>query len=220
MATLFIYNQAESRMEICPYEGNLPYVWNSRLSAAEFAGREHTDIAWTDRRLLEAYDSLCCVWGGPLKVNHAFCRIKSRMHKAQSAHYAGLAMDIGRGMKLSDLGKLRALAVKTGDWGYVEPSHIAPTWVHVELRLGSAPGYPALSAGDRSVYCFVLQDALKAIGYEIPFTGIMDASTVNALKKFQMQNALQISGKANRKTWKALFEVAEAASLPQAKFTE
>jgi hypothetical protein len=125
-------------------------------------------------------------------------------------------MDLGRGMKLADLNRLRALAIRTGDWSYVEPSHIAPTWVHVEQRFGAGSCYPALSAGDRSVYCFVLQDALKTLGFEIPFTGMMDASTVNALKKFQAENALQAGGKANRNTWKTLFEkMAEAPELPE-----
>ncbi|OQB23274.1 MAG: putative peptidoglycan binding domain protein [Firmicutes bacterium ADurb.Bin182] len=207
MITLFVYNQADSRVEIHPSDGELPYVNNSRLTAQQLTGKELTAVAWTDKRLLEAYDALCGLWGGPIRVNHAFCRFRSGMHKAQSAHYAGLAMDLGRGMNISDLNRLRVLAVKSGDWSYVEPAHIAPTWVHVELQPGKKRySYPSLSAGDSSAYCFVLQDALKAMGYDLAFTGSIDAATLRALKKFQHEFNIPVSGRADRITWRALFQ--------------
>ena len=217
---LWIYDHESKRIAACETEA-LPYLRWVGLTRAQFVGASRAPVAWTDRRLLEKYDRLCRMWGGPLPVYSAFHALAGRAHKGQSLHYAGLALDVGHSLAPAELEDLRRLALKYGDFTYVEPAHVAPTWVHVELAVapsasGGFFGYPELSPKDEGVYVFLLQDALRLLGlYHDALTGRFNRSTAQGLKSFYQTAKLPGDGVVSAAAWRALM-----AALSKAKLKE
>lgn len=217
---LWIYDHESKQITACETE-SLPYLRWVGLTRAQFVGASRPPVAWTDRRLLEKYDRLCRMWGGPLPVYSAFHALAGRAHRGQSLHYAGLALDVGHTLGHTELEELRRLALKYGDFTYVEPAHMAPTWVHVELAVapsasGGFFGYPELSFQDEGVYVFVLQEALRLLDlYHDALTGRFNRSTLQALASFFPTAALPGGGGVGAAAWRALM-----AALSKAKLKE
>ena len=94
-------------------------------------------------------------------------------HGTTSQHYAGVAFDVGQRSTATERRKIYRAAVRSGAWGYVEPTSMTPTWVHFDRRYGkpacagTTAGYPTLRRGSRSTYVLVLQDALNALGLSL-----------------------------------------------------
>lgn len=213
--TLFVYDHILGRFDA--FEGLnicLPYLNFGSVTLAQFVGNlDFSDIAWTDRRVLEAYDRMCSLWGNTIHINNALRRIKKGMVLQQSAHYAGLALDLAKGMDSGQRERLRKLAVSCGEWGFVEPAHLAPTWVHVQYNIGTN-SYPSLTPGDCGVHVFVLQDILTFCGFPpYALTGTFDISTKDALKRFQCANNLAADARASRSVWNVLIAQANKRSV-------
>lgn len=191
----------------------MPFVHEQRLLVHEFLGRSHSSVLWSDRRALEAFDTLCSAWGMPLQVDYAFRRIGEAVHLGQSQHYAGMAFDLGRRLQLEERVQLRALAVRIRAFHYVEPSYLTPTWVHVETRVGDMActqgAYPILEQGDAGTHVFVLQDVLCVLGfYSQGLTGYFTPTLRAALIRFQRAHALPDHGKTDCATWQCLMQQA------------
>ena len=213
---LWIYDHKEKRMEECLTE-DLPYLRWSRLTQEQFLGGATPSLAWTDRRLLEAYDQLCALFGSTIPVTGGFHRLSSGIHTGQSAHYAGLALDLGSHFPDLEREELRRCAIQYGGFGYVEPPCIAPTWVHVEL-IPAAPalpdqGYPALGLGDRGVHVLVLEQALCLLGmYRGAITGVYSAATEDGIGRFCRWQAEPVSTRVTGRLWRSIFAVLSRGS--------
>lgn len=207
MTALYIYDHNSG--EFTRHTGAaIPFLAHGRIAVRGFLGQSAADVAWTDLRLLNAYDALCLEFGAPIYVGAGFCRTHSGLHAGQSAHYAGLALHMGQGMSFFEREKLRLLATGSGLFSYVEPSHLAPVWVHAELSVAPscslARGYPYLARGMRGVHVFVLQDALLRAGQSTALTGAFDDLTERALLRFRGNEGLAPDAYVDAPLWDLL----------------
>ena len=215
---ILVFNPSTNRMETYyrSLSQNMPYAKN--LTVKEFRGSSKSNVLWTDKRLMEAWNKLRTNYGKPINVGYAFKRIGEGGHSSQSQHYAGTAMDMGQKLTSAERDNVRNLAARLGIFGYVEPKSLTPTWVHVDRRTGtpacSTGGYPVLSKGSRGVYVNVLQDALNTIGYNSgTIDGIFGNKTYAAVVKFQKNNGLSQDGIVGCDTWRKLTSIAKGYGI-------
>ena len=139
MAKILMYNQDTNRMETF-YRGEneaMPYNANRTLKVKEFRGSSKSNILWTDKRTMQAWNSQRYIYGRPIPVGFAFKRPWEGGHGNQSQHYAGTAFDVGQGWTNAQRNALRNSAINSKIWSYVEPISLSPTWVHFDKRFGT-----------------------------------------------------------------------------------
>lgn len=123
MAKIFVYNNSNNRMEVY-YRGEqewMPYNTNGTLRVKEFRGSSRSNILWTDRNTMRAWNSFRYLYGKPIPVGYAFKRSYEGGHSGQSQHYAGVAFDVGQRLSNTERNAMRNLAQSSGVWSYVEP---------------------------------------------------------------------------------------------------
>lgn len=130
MAKILVYNQDRNRMET--YYRNetdsMPYNTNRTLRVSEFRGSSKSNILWTDKRTMQAWNSQRYIYGRPIYVGFAFKRPYEGGHGSQSQHYAGTAFDVGQTLTNSQRAVLRNSAINSGVWKYVETlTHVFKT---------------------------------------------------------------------------------------------
>jgi len=211
MATILVYNQDTNKIERYNRGPNeaMPYVTGNTLTVKEFRGSSGSDIMWTTKAFMEAWNSLRRRWGKPIYVGYAFKRIWQGGHSGMSQHYAGLAMDMAQTFSNNERNRLRELAIDSRLFTYVEPKALTPTWVHIDKRYGTPAcptgGYPVIRQGSRGVYVMVLQDALNYLGYNTgSIDGIFGSNTRAAVIRFQKDNGLSADGIVGCNTWRRL----------------
>ncbi|MEG0873462.1 MAG: peptidoglycan-binding protein [Clostridia bacterium] len=208
---ILVYNNLTNKMETFNKDLNspMPYTKDKYLSVKEFRGSSKSNILWTTRAAMDAFNKLRTLYGKPIKVGYAFKRIAEGGHAGMSQHYAGVAFDIAQGMPAAQRDKIRNLAIKYKMFTYVEPKILTPTWVHVDKRdpTPACPtgGYPLIKYRKKGVYVAVLQDALNVLKYN---PGAIDAifgkSTKSAVINFQKANNLTPDGIVGCNTWRAI----------------
>ncbi len=208
---ILVYNDRTNKMET--YNRNLndpmPYSEDKYLSVKEFRGSSKSDVLWTDRRAIEAFNKLRRLYGKPIRVGYAFKRIGEGGHAAQSQHYTGMAFDIAQGMPKAERDKIRNLAINNKMFTYVEPASLTPTWVHVDKRdknpACATGGYPLVKTGSKGVYVATLQDALNLLGYNAgAIDGVFGQNTRNAVIRYQRARGLAADGIVGCNTWRKL----------------
>lgn len=209
MATILVYNNDTGRME--RYERGLneamPYVEGRTLTVREFRGSSNSQLLWTNKSFMEAWNTFRRGWGRPIYVGYAFKRIWQGGHSGMSQHYAGLAIDMGQNLSTSERDRLRNYAINSNLFSYVEPKVLTPTWVHIDKRTGTPAcptgGYPLIKQGSRGVYVLVLQDALNYLGYSgVSIDGIFGPKTKSAVQSYQRANNLSADGIVGCNTWR------------------
>ena len=208
MAKILVYNNNSNRMEI--YYRNLndsmPYITNRTLKVGEFRGVSESDILWTDRRCMLAWNSFRYIYGKPIFVGFAFRRPYEGGHGILSQHYAGLAFDVGQNLNVNERNNMRNLAISSGIWNYVEPASLTPRWVHFDERQ-VASGYPIIRYMSRGVYVCVAQDALIYLGYDTGgLDGVFGRRTESSVKEYQRTRGLVADGIIGPATWRKLME--------------
>lgn len=206
MIKVLIYNPDTNQMETYELELNdrMPYANN--MSVGEFRGASKSNIIWTDKRLLDAFQLLRNIYGRPIKIGYAFRRIGEGNHVMDSNYYAGIALDMAQNEDMETRDRIRALARNLNIFNYVLPKVLAPNLVHAE-ELISEPScvgtrYPQLKRGDKGVYVLVLQDALNLLGkYNGMLDGVFGEKTENAVREYQRENGLIVDGIAGCNTW-------------------
>lgn len=211
MAIIKVYHNDENRMETYLREEYDPMPYNQwhTLTVGEFRGSSASDILWTDKQTMEAWNQFRLQAGYPVYIGFAFKRPYEGGHGQQSQHYAGTAFDVGQNLNDAQRDQLRGLAWNSGLWSYIEPPYLTPTWVHMDKRSGEpacwSGGYPALTAGAIGVYVLILQDSLRQLGYEAgDLDGIWGEETSSAVLAFQRSNGLAADGIAGCSTWTEL----------------
>lgn len=213
MAKILIYNQDTNRMETF-YRGEneaMPYNANRTLKVKEFRGSSKSNILWTDKRTMQAWNSQRYIYGRPIPVGFAFKRPWEGGHGNQSQHYAGTAFDVGQGWTNAQRNALRNSAINSKIWSYVEPASLSPTWVHFDKRFGtpacSSGGYPLIRQGSRGNYVCIAQDDLNTLGYKTGgLDGVFGTQTTNAVKRYQTSRGLTSDGIIGCNTWRSLQE--------------
>ena len=213
MAKILIYNQDTNRMETY-YRGEnegMPYNTNKTLKVREFRGSSKSNILWTDKRTMQAWNSQRYIYGAPISVGFAFKRPYEGGHGSQSQHYAGTSFDVGQNLTNSQRNILRNSARNSGVWTYVEPVSLSPTWVHFDRRFGipacSSGGYPLIRQGSKGNYVCIAQDDLNTLGYRTGgLDGVFGTQTVNAVKQYQSSRGLLADGIVGCNTWRSLQE--------------
>ncbi len=213
MAKILIYNQDTNRMETF-YRGEneaMPYNANRTLKVKEFRGSSKSNILWTDKRTMQAWNSQRYIYGSPIPVGFAFKRPWEGGHGNQSQHYAGTAFDVGQGWTNAQRNALRNSAINSKIWSYVEPASLSPTWVHFDKRFGmpacSSGGYPLIRQGSRGNYVCIAQDDLNTLGYKTGgLDGVFGTQTTNAVKRYQTSRGLASDGIIGCNTWRSLQE--------------
>ncbi len=213
MAKILMYNQDTNRMETF-YRGEneaMPYNANRTLKVKEFRGSSKSNILWTDKRTMQAWNSQRYIYGRPIPVGFAFKRPWEGGHGNQSQHYAGTAFDVGQGWTNAQRNALRNSAINSKIWSYVEPISLSPTWVHFDKRFGtpacSSGGYPLIRQGSRGNYVCIAQDDLNTLGYKTGgLDGVFGEQTTNAVKRYQKSRGLTSDGIIGCNTWRSLQE--------------
>ena len=211
MATIKIYNNDDNRMETY-YRGEneaMPYVTGNTLRVGEFRGSSRSDIMWTEKRAMQAWNSFRAFYGKPIHVGFAFKRPREGGHGAMSQHYAGVAFDAGQNLNAAQRTEMRNAAIRSGVWSYVEPASLTPTWVHFDKRRGTPAcatgGYPLQRQGNVGAYVLVLQDALNYLGFSTNgIDGHFGPVTANAVRLYQTRNGLTADGVVGCMTWSML----------------
>ncbi len=213
MAKILVYNQDTNRMETFFRNENesMPYNTNGTLRVREFRGSSKSNILWTDKRTMQAWNSQRYIYGAPIKVGFAFKRPYEGGHGSQSQHYAGTAFDVGQGLTNAQRRVLRSSAQNSGVWTYVEPASLSPTWVHFDRRFGSpacsSGGFPLIRRGARGNYVCIAQDDLNTLGYRTGgLDGVFGEQTYNAVKRYQSSRGLSADGIIGCDTWRSLQE--------------
>lgn len=90
MARILIYNNDTNRIEIYNRNENdpMPYNTNGTLRVREFRGSSRSNILWTTKNTMRAWNSTRYLYGGPIPVGFAFKRVWEGGHSGQSQHYA------------------------------------------------------------------------------------------------------------------------------------
>lgn len=220
MAIIYVYNSQTNAVE--RYDRGLleamPYVTGRTMTVGEFRGSSRSNVLWTTRETMAAWNAFRAGWGRPIFIGYAFKRIWEGGHSGQSQHYAGTALDMGHTMTDAARDQLRNYAIRSGLWSYVEPKSLTPRWVHVDKRYGSpacaSGGFPYLAFGSRGVYVFTLQDALSALGYTGGgLDGVFGAGTQRAIRNFQFAQGLPVNGNADCATWIRLTSLANGIGV-------
>lgn len=213
MARILVYNQDINRMEsfIRGENDPMPYNTNGTLKVKEFRGSSKSNILWTDKRTMQAWNSQRYIYGAPIYVGFAFKRPYEGGHGSQSQHYAGTAFDVAQNLTNAQRAVLRNSASSSGLWGYVEPVSLSPTWVHFDRRFGtpacSTGGYPLIRNGSRGNYVCIAQDDLNTLGYTTGgLDGVFGTQTYNAVRRYQSSRGLSVDGIIGCNTWRSLQE--------------
>lgn len=133
MAKVLVYNPGTNRMEVYyrSLSQRMPYA--QHMTVKEFRSNSASDVIWTDKRAMQAWNDLRSRFAKPIDIGFAFKKMSEGGHTGQSQHYAGVAFDLGQKMTSSQRDRLRNLAIASGKWGYVEPKALTPTWVGVNF---------------------------------------------------------------------------------------
>ena len=213
MAKILVYNQDTNRMETFfrNEADSMPYNTNRTLRVKEFRGSSKSNILWTDKRTMQAWNSQRYIYGAPIYVGFAFKRPYEGGHGNQSQHYAGTAFDVGQNLTNAQRAVLRRSAQQSGLWRYVEPVSLSPTWVHFDRRFGSSAcssgGYPVIRQGTRGNYVCIAQDDLNTLGYRTGgLDGVFGTQTYNAVRNYQRSRGLNVDGIIGCNTWRSLQE--------------
>ena len=213
MTKILVYNQDTNRMETFFRGENeaMPYNTNRTLRVKEFRGSSKSNILWTDKRTMQAWNSQRYIYGAPIYVGFAFKRPYEGGHGSQSQHYAGTAFDVGQGLTNAQRTVLRNSAINSGLWTYVEPASLSPTWVHFDRRYGisacSSGGFPLIRRGSRGNYVCIAQDDLNTLGYRTGgLDGVFGEQTYNAVRRYQSSRGLSVDGIIGCNTWRSLQE--------------
>ena len=213
MAKILVFNQDTNRMESYIRGENeaMPYNANRTLKVSEFRGSSNSNILWTDKRTMQAWNSQRYIYGAPIRVGFAFKRPYEGGHGNLSQHYAGTAFDVGQNLTNAQRTVLRNSAINSGVWTYVEPVSLSPTWVHFDRRFGSPAcatgGYPIVRRGSRGNYVCIAQDDLNTLGYRTGgLDGVFGEQTYNAVRRYQTNVGLSVDGIIGCNTWRSLQE--------------
>lgn len=213
MAKILVYNQDTKRMESFIRNENsaMPYNTNRTLKVKEFRGASKSNILWTDKRTMQAWNSQRYIYGAPIYVGFAFKRPYEGGHGNQSQHYAGTAFDVGQNLTDARRAVLRNSARNSGVWSYVEPASLSPTWVHFDRRFGtpacSTGGYPIVRRGSKGNYVCIAQDDLNTLGFRTGgLDGVFGTQTYNAVRSYQASRGLSVDGIIGCNTWRSLQE--------------
>ena len=213
MAKILVYNQDTNKIETFFRNESdaMPYNTNRTLRVREFRGSSRSNILWTDKRTMQAWNSQRYIYGAPIYVGFAFKRPYEGGHGNQSQHYAGTAFDVGQNLTNAQRTVLRNSARSSGLWGYVEPVSLSPSWVHFDRRFGtpacSTGGYPLIRQGSRGNYVCIAQDDLNTLGYRTGgLDGVFGARTYNAVINYQRSRGLSVDGIIGCNTWRSLQE--------------
>ena len=213
MARILVFNNDTDRMEVYTRGENdpMPYNTNGTLRVREFKGSSKSNILWTTKRTMQAWNSQRYIWGAPIPVGFAFKRPYEGGHGNQSQHYAGVAFDVGQTLTVSRRNALWNSANSSRIWSYVEPQRLTPTWVHFDKRFGTpacaSGGFPLLKRGSVSNYVCIAQDDLNTLGFSTGgLDGIFGARTQEAVINYQNQVGLSVDGIVGCNTWRALQE--------------
>lgn len=213
MAKILVYNQDTKRMESFIRNENsaMHYNTNRTLKVKEFRGASKSNILWTDKRTMQAWNSQRYIYGAPIYVGFAFKRPYEGGHGNQSQHYAGTAFDVGQNLTDARRAVLRNSARNSGVWSYVEPASLSPTWVHFDRRFGtpacSTGGYPIVRRGSKGNYVCIAQDDLNTLGFRTGgLDGVFGTQTYNAVRSYQASRGLSVDGIIGCNTWRSLQE--------------
>ncbi len=220
MAVILVYNNDTNEIERYQRNENeiMPYVYNNSLSVNEFRGSSNSETLWTDKRTMETWSRFRDYYGSPIFVGFAFKRIWEGGHSPQSQHYAGTAFDVAQNLTTAQRNRLRQSAINFGQWSYVEPAYLTPTWVHMDKRnlnqACASGGYPLLRRGNRSNYVLIMQDALNALGFTgSGLDGIFGGNTEAAVRNFQQAYGIPSDGIVGCVTWTILSQSARGIGL-------
>lgn len=160
MARVYVYDSYDNKFFRYNLSENdpMPYSTGTTLRVREFRGSSKSNVLWTTTAAMEAWNLTRRTYGSGIPVGYAFKRIWEGGHGTTSQHYAGVAFDVGQRSTAAERRKIYRAAVRSGAWGYVEPTSMTPTWVHFDRRYGkpacagTTAGYPTLRRGSRSTY--------------------------------------------------------------------
>lgn len=140
MARVYVYDSYDNKFFRYNLSENdpMPYSTGTTLRVREFRGSSKSNVLWTTTAAMEAWNLTRRTYGSGIPVGYAFKRIWEGGHGTTSQHYAGVAFDVGQRSTAAERRKIYRAAVRSGAWGYVEPTSMTPTWVHFDRAVRQA----------------------------------------------------------------------------------
>ena len=88
MARILVFNNDTDRMEVYTRAESdpMPYNTNGTLRVREFRGSSKSNILWTTKRTMQAWNSQRYAYGAPIPVGFAFKRPYEGGHGNQSQY--------------------------------------------------------------------------------------------------------------------------------------
>lgn len=211
MVRVFIYDLDDNVFELYTLspEDTMPYVVDDTLKVKEFMTGVDTDVVWTTKDMMEAWNKTREVWKRPIQIRDAFHRIFEPGFASRANVTAGVYMSF-ENMTEEVQNAFYLTLSPYRFWNYInDPQYTAG---YIELSNAyKQPAceyvtYPLLRINDISTYVLALQDALSFVGYLAPnyLTGQFDTVTRNAVMQYQTDNKLRVDGVVGCNTWQSL----------------
>lgn len=211
---ILVYDTNNNSIEI--FEKNLndpmPYNKGNTLLVKEFVANTPTDICWTTRQCMEAFNKTRYIWNKPLIILNAFKRIYQKKWTKAAPYTAGVGFDLGGFENELEENKFARIIEEANLWTYITDTTYTEGYIHVDLLYKPFACeyvyYPILRIGDKSTYVMALQDAMIYIGYleNNLITGFFDDKLKQAVIRFQKAENLVVDGIVGCQTWQALIE--------------
>ena len=203
---IFVYHEENGAFSLheLPYSAQMPFVAHLPFTVEDFFSSARSDVAWTERRALDALDRLFVESGVAFSVDGAFRRGNGEGRRCVSMHDAGLAFRLGEGLPAEQRVRLRGEALRSGRFSCVQMPYACGRSVHVCV----GEERPALGLGDAGAQVFVLQDALinASNWYAGALSGMYCHATARAVRRAQLALGLPVTGRADARFWAALFD--------------
>ena len=208
---IFVYDISKNTFELFfrKLEDPMPYNVDDSLLVKEWVKNSDTDITWTTKEMMEAWNNTRRVWKRPIAIRDAFHRIYEPGFAPKANVTAGVYMSF-ENMSEEVQNAFYLTLSPYRYWAFInDPQY---TEGYIELNDGYKPPaceyvlYPLLRLNDISTYVLALQDALIFLGYlpENYLTGQFDNVTRNAVMKYQTENKLRVDGVVGCNTWQSL----------------
>ncbi len=208
---VYIHNEETNRIEHynLALDQDMPYTSNRILTVGMFKGGTNTDIMWSSKSFLEAYNKIAVQFGCPIEIEHGFSRGWQEIPDEIYTHKLGTALNVGGNLSIPSLKNLVKLLEESGLFDYVSELEHFANFVHfhqIPEPDGALVPFHQIQLGEIGPAVFVLQDSLWKLGYNIcELNGNFDEALNQEVKLFQLTQGLIPNGIVDRYFWVALF---------------
>ncbi len=209
---IYVHNEELNKIE--KYERSLsqdmPYTTNKHLTVSAFLGDNNTNVLWSSKAFLEAFESSIDHEMYPFHVNEGFFRGWQVVKNGMYVHKLGSACNGAENLSYCDKVNLTKALEFSNQFTKIGHMDIDSTVVHMHQcgeHVNEVIPFPSLRFGDIGVAVFVLQDTLWALSYPVEeLNGEFDMKLEYLVKEYQRTNGLAVDGIVGSNTWLSIMK--------------